>query len=514
MQALLLIFLCFFSQGVWTTQARSELPLIDSTYTRCLEKRDQAFTLPSDCDQKILSLISEFIYNKSAITSFSVQNDLITLCDEANKRVSFIFKKPQHDENYTLADREIAITLFLFNQPRFFIKDEYCIFNCSYFDSRLFPDNRAQALALLCFPYGLLNKTIPPLDCPLNALQKKVISCKNDTTFSTVEGLAGNTIIQTKNGYCTIDQLKIGDEVVTCHERNKRQCFRRVTHIEKETVDSYIKIIINEKTFGVAHGTQFNIAPPNTMSLLWITAQRLAYLPEAWPLVDPSFKECKEIKEPLEIYRISIDETHNFCITQQNILVHNFDIVIAGAVYWGADITWEIAKPTLLAMLGICGYKLYNTLRDIFCDDDFAFKSKVIPLVGSKDINDILLQHEVLLSKCYDEKVPQQQNKKSSILPQSNKGNSSDPDENPKRGPVEYITTAVATAIAEALGFKKTKYTSMGRPVFQQGKQFITPDRKAHNGGFWKKAYSIEDFNTRGKRIGTFDKTLSKRIGD
>lgn len=74
-------------------------------------------------------------------------------------------------------------------------------------------------------------------------------------------------------------------------------------------------------------------------------------------------------------------------------------------------------------------------------------------------------------------------------------------------------TMKEATEAAEKLGFEKTNYYSMGRPVFRKGNRYITPDRTGHNGGIWKMANSVKNLENRAVRMGTYDKYLN-RIGD
>jgi hypothetical protein len=70
-----------------------------------------------------------------------------------------------------------------------------------------------------------------------------------------------------------------------------------------------------------------------------------------------------------------------------------------------------------------------------------------------------------------------------------------------------------AAKAAEKLGFKKTNYRSHGKPVFQKGNRYITPDVDAHNGGSWKMANSVENLGRKNTRMGTYDADLN-RIGD
>jgi hypothetical protein len=63
-------------------------------------------------------------------------------------------------------------------------------------------------------------------------------------------------------------------------------------------------------------------------------------------------------------------------------------------------------------------------------------------------------------------------------------------------------------------GYKKVKgFYSHGKPVFYNGKNYITPDRHGHNGGVWKMAKTKEGLLSRKTRMGTYDSELN-RIGD
>jgi RHS repeat-associated protein len=64
-------------------------------------------------------------------------------------------------------------------------------------------------------------------------------------------------------------------------------------------------------------------------------------------------------------------------------------------------------------------------------------------------------------------------------------------------------------------GYKKTKLTSHGQPVYSNGKYWITPDQDGHNGGIWKK-YDKEKKVGKGKdnRVGTYGRDLNHRVGE
>ncbi|MCA6564983.1 MAG: hypothetical protein IM559_12415 [Pseudanabaena sp. M151S2SP2A07QC] len=77
--------------------------------------------------------------------------------------------------------------------------------------------------------------------------------------------------------------------------------------------------------------------------------------------------------------------------------------------------------------------------------------------------------------------------------------------------PFLAITNKEARDLANDLGYKETKdypFNAKGRPVFKKGETYITPDIDQHNGGVWKK------FNSKGKRVGTYNDNLTEKIGD
>ena len=63
-------------------------------------------------------------------------------------------------------------------------------------------------------------------------------------------------------------------------------------------------------------------------------------------------------------------------------------------------------------------------------------------------------------------------------------------------------------------GYKRVKGRHPhGKPVFSNGKNYITPDADGHNGGIWKMAQKEQELFNRETRMGTYDANL-KRIGD
>ncbi|MBM7410389.1 hypothetical protein JOE38_000212 [Clavibacter michiganensis] len=83
------------------------------------------------------------------------------------------------------------------------------------------------------------------------------------------------------------------------------------------------------------------------------------------------------------------------------------------------------------------------------------------------------------------------------------------------------MTDEEAGEVAKSKGYIKIKARSgKGRAIFKKGKNdYITYDRGSsqnggHNGGYWKRATSVAGLNSKTTRGGTWDKYLTKQIGD
>ena len=86
-------------------------------------------------------------------------------------------------------------------------------------------------------------------------------------------------------------------------------------------------------------------------------------------------------------------------------------------------------------------------------------------------------------------------------------------------GCVLVHNTCTTDKVAKDLGYSKNSERSHGQPVYSNSNakralKYISPDIDAHNGGYWKAADSIKNLGSRNTRSGTYDITLSVRIGD
>ncbi|HLB43338.1 MAG TPA: polymorphic toxin type 37 domain-containing protein [Gammaproteobacteria bacterium] len=136
-------------------------------------------------------------------------------------------------------------------------------------------------------------------------------------------GLSGDTQVLTPDGYIQISQLKIGDAVLSYNFESKQINARRILNTESHFDRQYRKLFfdkdvlrvgINQKIFVHGYG--------------WLEVSKLVSGLQINQNENSKILHSSYIYENIELYEISIEEDQNFFITQNNILVHNFAILI------------------------------------------------------------------------------------------------------------------------------------------------------------------------------------------
>ena len=159
------------------------------------------------------------------------------------------------------------------------------------------------------------------------------------------EGFIAGTPVKTPTGYGEIQDIKVGDSVLSCDSKN--HCVEReVTQTFQKTANGYLEIRIGNSLIGVDENHLFY--SPQTTN--WILANDLTSLTT---LMNTSYKtpQVKEIRYVLKkviLYNLSVAEHHNFYVSHDDILVHN----IIGIVFViGPALT--IIIPEIVATIGI-----------------------------------------------------------------------------------------------------------------------------------------------------------------
>lgn len=181
--------------------------------------------------------------------------------------------------------------------------------------------------------------------------------CLLTTSLLHGEGFIAGTLVKTPTGYTPIEELKIGDTVI-CFDLKGSCLEKKVTYTHQKHVTRFLIITVNNKEIIVADDHTFYIPSEEK----WVIAEELK-------IGHVLFKNCLEqvtIDQIQEIpvndsaYDITVDEYHNFCVTQEDIIVHNVIPLFA----WGAGqglafVGWKAVGLGILNTLGGIGSKLF-----------------------------------------------------------------------------------------------------------------------------------------------------------
>ena len=176
--------------------------------------------------------------------------------------------------------------------------------------------------------------------------------------FEKAEGFLAGTLVKTEDGYRSIEHLAVGDSVIS-FDFDGKSCQSKIVQISKKTIKGFVALQIGEKTVCAGPDQKFFLPEKGD----WIKAKNIA-LSNRFLIKSQEVSSALEIKfcnQTTDVYSISLDEHHNFCITESDILVHNF----APAVVAGVTIAFDGAGAEIVSIfcsVGVCGffYKIFG----------------------------------------------------------------------------------------------------------------------------------------------------------
>jgi hypothetical protein len=286
--------------------------------------------------------------------------------------------------------------------------------------------------------------------------------------FCFPEGFTSGTLVKVPQGYVKIENLFIGD-YISCYDSENNLTQGLITHILKKSANNYLRIEGDHEAIYIGCDQKLY----DEISQSWIVANSFSQN----DIINGKNFSINFIDEPIELYLLSIQEHHNFLVSKKDIRVHNFIPIIIGiTVAFGAG-SLEIAGISC----GIAGLGTYL---------GYQWNKK------NKQKHNFAMQ----FNNCGN----------GGMMPE-------DPEEEKKRKRDEArenfrpLTNKEAREQAEKLGYKETKShpckDTFDKPVFTNGRNYISPDRTGHKGGVWKL------FNRRGDRVATVNIDLTKTIG-
>lgn len=206
-------------------------------------------------------------------------------------------------------------------------------------------------------------------------------------------GFIGSTLIKTPTGYTAIQYLKENDFVIS-YDYEGHCVPRRILQLHHFWGSEYITLKIENAILYVHPEHKFYDQKQDD----WVEAQYLKEqdsvllkncIHEA--LVFFKSRESSVCAEEFEFYDITIDEYHNYCVTTEDILVHNPLPLIAGLVWtFGAGVEWFAGT----ALLGTAAYIGSRSNSDrgkeikLTIEKDAPIANKMRAAAGSPDPND------------------------------------------------------------------------------------------------------------------------------
>jgi hypothetical protein len=280
------------------------------------------------------------------------------------------------------------------------------------------------------------------------------------------EGFAGGISVKVPVGYAKIESLCVGDRIL-CYDADKNVVEGKITYITRKLVDVYVRIAIADECISVARDQLLR----DEICDAWIVAASL----KNGDIFAGHAVAVELVNEPIDLYLLSVAQYHNFLVTSADVCAHNFfpPIVIAITGTFGGGLEIAGCSFGLAGLGGFLGYRWHKKNKQ---------------------------EHEFVVQMGYG----------GGMMPE-------DPEDEKKRKRDEArenyraLTNKEARKQAKKLGYKETKDHPCGytydRPVFTNGKQFISPDKYGHKGGVWKL------FDKVGDRVATTNIDLTIVIG-
>jgi len=172
------------------------------------------------------------------------------------------------------------------------------------------------------------------------------------------EGFVSGTMVKTPTGYIPIDQLKENDDIISYDFENTICVIDTISKIKKNRTNRIIQIKVNDQIIEVAPEHKFYCPLAKQR---WMQAQGLKQhnfiLKNILELI--RIDNIIEIEKEIDIYCLTVENNHNFFVSEQDIFVHNFAIPFLSAI-----IAWFAANFEISIGVGIGGLILAKGLSN------------------------------------------------------------------------------------------------------------------------------------------------------
>jgi hypothetical protein len=140
---------------------------------------------------------------------------------------------------------------------------------------------------------------------------------------SYAEGFARGTLVKVPDGYAKIEDLCVGDRVISYDDQ--QHCIESfVAYSAQKSVDRYLRITIADEVIGVACDQQLYDEEDD----VWVAAQKLYN-----KYTFAGHKIAVElVNSPVDVYFLAVAQHHNFLVSKAHICAHNFFPLIVLAI--------------------------------------------------------------------------------------------------------------------------------------------------------------------------------------
>ncbi|MEI6790523.1 MAG: polymorphic toxin-type HINT domain-containing protein [Myxococcaceae bacterium] len=207
------------------------------------------------------------------------------------------------------------------------------------------------------------------LGCLLNASlladQEKIL------VFENIGGFVQGTIVHTFTGPDTIQNIHVNDRLLSFDLKTGNIVHSRVLDVHQVQVDELAKVTIEGEIFYLNPKHRFYVANIED----WVAAKDLK--PNFHILFSKEGKHLvvdtvKIIRGRSYVYDLTLEDTHNYFVGKNKVLVHNIVILAAVFSYIGTGITITAATLAVAATIGAlihAGLSRYSHGGDYFVTD-------------------------------------------------------------------------------------------------------------------------------------------------
>jgi hypothetical protein len=145
------------------------------------------------------------------------------------------------------------------------------------------------------------------------------------------EGFPGGTLVKTSSGYVPIEHLQASHKII-CYGFKGRCVEQTVTQITKKHVSELVELKVGEENIYVASDHLFFLPRERK----WVEAKDIragdTLLSHCTDLVTVTYARLASAQA--EVYDIAVAKYHNFCVSYNDIHVHNFLPMLGLVISW------------------------------------------------------------------------------------------------------------------------------------------------------------------------------------